>query len=166
MRLMDSSDKEYSIIAESAIGKCCTNLIEFRGPWIDQKSFRKISVKVGKRRGCRVFRFSWPQEWDKPVGDKPKQAEDLPEAFLIVCLKGFSSPLNDIIRRKVTCKWDKQEQCVVWLISLWRKIREKFRRVVCQRSKGKMSGGREAVVNRMVEPSSEFENLPAIADLG
>lgn len=137
--ILDSTDTKFSTTTASSIGKCCTNLTGFRRTWIDQSSWKKTSVKVSKRRGCRVFRFLWPREWDEPAGDKPSEAEDLTEILLIVLAGGVFLSYKWHHKEESHVQIDKQELRVGWLVSLWRKAGEKLGRRVCQRKKDEMS---------------------------
>ena len=89
-------------------------------------------MKVSRRRGCGVFRFLWPWEWDEPDGDKPSEAEDLTDTLWLPDWRGFHVILMTL-KEKGHVQTDKQELLVGWLVSWWRKAGEKLRRHVIQK---------------------------------
>ena len=115
------------------------------------------------RRGCGVFRFLWPWEWDEPDGDKPSEAEDLTETFLTVLVGGVFMSYYWHCKEKGHVETDKQELLVGWLVSWWRKAGEKLRRHVIQKKQGDYQGNSGAL-NRMTGPPLWAWELTRSAD--
>lgn len=120
-------------------------------------------MKVSRRRGCGVFRFLWPWEWDEPEGNKPSEAEDLTDTFLIVLVRGVFMSYYWHCKEKGHVETDKQKLLVGWLVSWWRKAGEKLRRHVIQKKQDDYQGNGGAL-NRMTDPPLWVWELTRSAD--
>lgn len=118
-------------------------------------------MKVSRRRGCGVFRFLWPWEWDEPDGDKPSEAEDLTDTLWLPDWRGFHVILMTL-KEKGHVQTDKQELLVGWLVSWWRKAGEKLRRHVIQKKDECQGNG--GALSRMTDPPLWAWELTRSAD--